>query len=116
MIDSFVTSGDINTELEKRKIVDNQIISICKNDDCEEKTVYYKEGLSEYLPQINKVMTILDSMKDNVLNSIESCKDSMDPKTYDMLKLKCTNRIDLAISDITIEYAQYMRDNGYMEK
>ena len=115
MIKSFRTSGDVNESLKGLKIDDNQIINICKNDDCAEKTIYYKEGTPAYLPPINTVMTILDSMKNNVLESIDLCKNDIDLAVYDMLKLKCTNRIDLAISDIAIEYAQYMKDNGHME-
>ena len=115
MIKSFRTSGDVNKSLKELKIDDDQIINICKNDDCAEKTVYYKEGVPAYLPPINTVMTILDSMKNNVLDSLAYCEKDIDPLIYDMLKLKCSNRIDLAISDITMEYAQYMKDNGHME-
>lgn len=115
MIRSFIAFGDVNNSLKELKIDDNQIINICENDDCAEKIVFYKEGSPAYLPPISTVMTILENMKNNVLESIDLSKNDMDPDVYDMIKLKCANRINLAIGDIAIEYAQYMKDNGRME-
>ena len=58
MIDSFVTSNDINKEIKKRGISENQIINICKSEECAEQTVYYKK-----LDDSDKKESIIDMIK-----------------------------------------------------
>lgn len=57
MIDSFVTSNDIDKEIKKRGISENQIINICKSEECDEKTVYYTKS------DDSKEKSIIDMIK-----------------------------------------------------
>lgn len=69
MIDSFVTSNDIDKEIKERGISENQIINICKSEECAEKTVYYKKPED-------------DSKKESIIDIIKSKNEEY----YDELK------------------------------
>ena len=63
MIDSFVTSNDIDKEIKKRGISENQIINICKSESCAEKTIYYKKTVYYKKPDDSKEESIIDMIK-----------------------------------------------------
>ena len=70
MIDSFVTSNDIDKEIKKRGISGNQIINICKSESCAEKTVYYKK--SDESNKKESIISMIKSKNEEYYNELKS--------------------------------------------